>query len=161
MSIYSLNVGTKLSDWALYMYVALQIFFANRACRPIYCCTLSTEIINLINSPLRIIIFRKCMNRQFFRKLTQNLIKCNDHSLRFISLIFSILCENVLQNVRNYSGNKSMDARNFLQVGTSLNNFKHKRKKAPLPIKKMAHKRRKNASHMEEKAPVRWVKHPT
>ena len=48
-----------------------------------------------------------------------------------------------------------------LEVGTSLNNFKHKRKKAPLPIKKMAHKRRKYASHMEEKAPVRWVKHPT
>ena len=49
----------------------------------------------------------------------------------------------------------------FLQVGTSLNNFKHKRKKAPLPMKKMAHKRRKNASHMEEKAPVRWEKQPT
>ena len=87
------------------------------------------------------------MNRQFFKKLTQNLIKCNDHSLRFISLIFSILCENVLQNVRNYSGNESMDACNlFLQMGTSLNNFKHKRKKSPTPIKKMAHKRRKNAS---------------
>ena len=49
----------------------------------------------------------------------------------------------------------------FLQVGTSLNNFKHKRKKAPLPIKKMAHKRRKNSSHMDEKASVRWDKHPT
>ena len=54
-----------------------------------------------------------------------------------------------------------MDARNFfLQMGTSLNNFKHKRKKSPTPIKKMAHKRRKNASHMEEKSPVRWKKTP-
>ena len=43
----------------------------------------------------------------------------------------------------------------FLQVGTSLNNFKHERKKAPLPMKKMAHKKRKKASHMKEKAPVR------
>ena len=84
------------------------------------------------------------MNHQFFKKLTQNLIKCNDHSLRFISLIFSILCENVLQNVRNYSGNESMDARIFLQMGTILNNFKHKRKKKP-------HSHKENGSQKEKK----------
>ena len=50
---------------------------------------------------------------------------------------------------------------NFLQVGTSLNNFKHERKKAPLPMKKMAPQKRKKASHMTEKAPVRGKKHPT
>ena len=49
----------------------------------------------------------------------------------------------------------------FLQLGTSLNNFKHERKKAPLPMKKMAPKKRKKASHMKKKAPVRGKKHPT
>ena len=33
----------------------------------------------------------------------------------------------------------------FLQVRTSLNNFKHERKKAPLPMKKMASEKRKKA----------------
>ena len=45
----------------------------------------------------------------------------------------------------------------FLQVRTSLNNFK----KAPLPMKKMASEKRKKAYHMKEKAPGRGKKHPT
>ena len=40
----------------------------------------------------------------------------------------------------------------FLQVGKlSLNNFQHKRRKPPFPMKKMATKRRKKAFHMEER----------
>ena len=47
---------------------------------------------------------------------------------------------------------------NFFQVRTSLNNFKHERKKAPLPMKEMAPKKREKASHIKKKTPVRGEK---
>ena len=78
-------------------YAVLQISFVERECIT-YCCKLSTFIINLITSSVRIIIFKRCMNRHFFRKLTQYLLKCNDQ-YRFTSLIFSKLYKNALQNV--------------------------------------------------------------
>ena len=41
---------------------------------------------------------------------------------------------------------------NFCKWGQlSLNNFQHKRRKPPSPMKKMATKRRKKALHMEER----------
>ena len=71
------------------------------------------------------------------------------------------MCSNKLETTCILWQRKHGRPHNFLQVGTSLNNFKHKRKKSPTPHEENGPKKRKKTSHMKEKAPVKEKKHPT
>ena len=65
--------------------------------------------------------------------------------IKIISLIFTTLYDTVLQNVRNYFGSGSMDARrNFCKWGQVKINFNVKQKEAPPPpLEKIAPKKEK------------------
>ena len=91
---------------------------------------------DIIPFPLRIIIFRKCIIEKIDTKLNKSAT-----IIKIILFHYNTLYDNVLQNVRNYSGSESMDAsRNFCKWGQVLIN-----KKKP-PMEKMAPIRRKRHS---------------
>ena len=69
------------------------------------------------------------------------------------------MCSNMLETI--LWQRKHGRPHKILQVGTSLNSFKDERKKAQLPMKKTAPKKRKKGLPHEGKGPSKGKKHST